>query len=107
MDKIVRLSTRRRRPQQRRPADTLVDMEAELRSIEIAISALVERRKGVLSNYRRALKRAFSAIFVLLILTGSTTSREGGRTFRHHPGVASLGPLIFRHRRPVSIPSRP
>ncbi len=102
---VIRLLPRRR-PDPPPNQASLDGLEAELRTIEIAISALAARRKGVLSAYRRVLKQSLATMFILLLLVGSSTGRHHGRTFRLHPGIVPQGLVICFTRRSGPIRSR-
>jgi hypothetical protein len=103
---VVRLPSRRRRREAAPTQPSLVALEAELRTIEIAIGALAARRKGVLSAYRRVLKQTVATMFILLILVGSTVGRQHCRSFRLYPGVVPQGLIVCFNRRAGPIRSR-
>jgi hypothetical protein len=96
---VIRLPSRRRRRETPPNQPSLIALEAELRTIEIAIGALAARKKGVLSAYRRVLKQSLAVMSILLLLVGSSTGRHHCRTFRLHPGVAPQGLIICFSRR--------
>lgn len=86
---IIRLPMRRPKLPQQDVDTSLAKLETELRTVEEAIAILKVRKKGVLLEYRRIFKNArmMLPLFIGLMCATSTTGREGGRLFRHHPGI--------------------
>ncbi len=102
---VIKIPPRRRRLSPPNQID-LADLEAELRTIEIAIGALAARRKGVLSAYRRVLKQSLSVISILFIFIASAADRQHCRSFRLQPGVVPQGLVVCFSRRSGPIRSR-